>query len=206
MSVKKLSITNLNMEADSNGRVPFVLINLKQGTQEWLQWRRSGIGASDAPTIMNENRFKSPEKLLYEKMNNIDVEKNEKMRIGTELEPEARSIYEKTRKRAVKPICIQSIASPWLIASLDGMSDDFKYVVEIKCGKSAYYKACCGSVPDYYYGQLQHQLMITGLNEIDYWCYWPGEKGILQKVSRDTLYIDKLFSKEQEFQKRMQAA
>ena len=183
--------------------LPFKVVNLKQGTQQWLNWRHSGIGASDASTIMNENMFKSPDELLYEKMNKIDVEPNEKMRKGTELEPKARSLYEKTTQKIVKPICIESISHPWLIASLDGISSDYNYLVEIKCGESAYRKAASGIVPDYYYGQLQHQLMLTGLNEIDYWCYWPGEKGVLTNVPRDNSYIDRLFKQEQKFHKAM---
>ena len=39
----------------------FLLVNLEQGTDDWHAWRRQGIGASDAPTIMVENPWKSPE-------------------------------------------------------------------------------------------------------------------------------------------------
>ena len=88
-----------------------------------LNWRHSGIGASDASTIMGENRFKSPDELLYEKKNKIDTKPNAKMRKGTELEPEARSLYQKHTRKTVQPICIQSNSYSWLIASLDGISD-----------------------------------------------------------------------------------
>jgi putative phage-type endonuclease len=186
-----------------DSKYPFKLIHLEQGTKEWLNWRNSGIGASDAPTIMNENRFKSREELLYEKKNRIVSKSNNKMKLGTMLEPEARSEYEKITNIKVRPICIQSVLHPWLIASLDGISYDYNCLVEIKCGESAYHKACCGTVPDYYYGQLQHQLMVTGLNELDYWCYWPDEEGVLIKVKKDMDYIGKLFKKEDEFQKSM---
>ena len=33
------------------------------------------------------------------------------------------------------------------------------------------------SAPDYYYGQLQHILAVTGLDSLDFWCYWPGSGG-----------------------------
>jgi hypothetical protein len=29
-------------------------------------------------------------------------------------------------------------------------------------------------VPRYYVGQLQHILAVTGLRDIDFWCYLPG--------------------------------
>jgi putative phage-type endonuclease len=196
MFPKALFGTKQPQETILDSKFPFKIIHLEQGTKEWLNWRNSGIGASDAPTIMNENRFKSREELLYEKQNKIFPQSNDKMKMGTMLEPEARSEYEKIKKIQVRPVCVQSVKYPWLIASLDGISYDYNCLVEIKCGESSYRKACSGIVPEYYYGQLQHELMITGLDELDYWCYAPDEEGMLIKVKRDSDYIDELFKQE----------
>ncbi len=198
MFIKKLFGNGSNTES-----LPFKVIELEQGTQLWLNWRHSGIGASDASTIMGENRFKSPDELLHEKKYKIDTKPNEKMRKGTELEPKARSLYQKNTKKEVQPICIQSNSYSWLKASLDGISNDYETLVEIKCGQSAYWQAAKSIVPDYYFGQLQHLLMVTGLNSLDYWCYWPGEKGILIKVNRDNSYIKRLFKQEEIFYQSM---
>lgn len=177
----------------------FNIVLIDQGSDEWLDWRHSGIGASDASTINGDNKFQSVQELLNQKINRENVTPNEKMKLGTKLEPEARKLYIEKTGINVKPLCLQDKQFDWLIASMDGISDDFKHIVEIKCGESAYWQANKGIVPDYYLGQLQHQMMITGLDEVDYWCYWPGQKGILQKVKRDDDYIKKLFIKEQEF-------
>jgi len=107
-------------------KFPFKVIELEQGRQQWFNWRHSGIGASDASTIMGENRFKSPDELLEEKKRKINTKPNEKMRKGTELEPEARSFYQKKTNNSIKPICIQSNDHSWLIASSDGISNDYK--------------------------------------------------------------------------------
>ena len=45
----------------------FTIVKIQQGTREWLEWRHRGIGASDASTIMGENRFKDAVELLQEK-------------------------------------------------------------------------------------------------------------------------------------------
>ncbi len=198
MFLKKIFGTSEDKE------LPFKIVNLEQGTQQWLNWRHSGIGASDASIIMGENRFKSPDELLHEKKHKVDTKPNEKMRKGTALEPEARSLYQNNTKKAVQPICIQSNSYSWLIASLDGISNDYKSLVEIKCGKSAYRQAARGIVPYYYFGQLQHQLMVTGLNSLDYWCYWPGEKGILINAKSDNSYIKRLFKQEEIFYQSME--
>ena len=177
----------------------FHVIDLEQGTEEWLDWRHSGIGASEASTVMGDNRFQSASELLYQKKNKINTESNEKMRLGTSLEPEARDLYIAETGMLVEPLCLQSKEYSWLIASMDGITDDYGHIVEIKCGKSAYWQANRGKVPSYYYGQLQHQMMITGLEFVDYWCYWPGYEGVLQTVVRDEPYIRRLLRAEKEF-------
>ena len=70
-------------------------INLEQGSDAWFNWRNDGIGASDASTIMGENRFKSADKLLHEKIYRINESQNTAMMEGTRLEPEARKAYQK---------------------------------------------------------------------------------------------------------------
>ena len=42
----------------------FVVVELQQGTSQWLAWRHNGIGASAASTIMGENRFERASMLL----------------------------------------------------------------------------------------------------------------------------------------------
>jgi len=181
----------------------FDVLDLEQGTEEWLEWRYSGIGASEASTVMGDNRFQSPSELLYQKRNKINTQPNEKMRLGKSLEPYARDLYIEETGMLVGPLCLQSKEYSWLIASMDGITDDYDHIVEIKCGKSAYWQANKAKVPSYYYGQLQHQLMITGLDSIDYWCYWPGYKGILQTVNRDEPYIGRLLRAEMEFMEKL---
>jgi putative phage-type endonuclease len=179
------------------------VLDLEQGSQEWLEWRHSGIGASEASTVMGDNRFQSPSELLYQKKNKINTEPNEKMKLGASLEQEARDMYIEEEGIHVEPLCLQSKKYSWLIASMDGITEDFSHIVEIKCGKSAYWQANKGNVPSYYYGQLQHQLLITGLDTVDYWCYWPDNEGILQTVNRDESYIRRLLQAEMEFMEKL---
>lgn len=164
-------------------------IKLEQGTTEWRKWRNGGFGASDIPALMGENPWKSISKLLEEKNGYGGDFTNAAMRRGTILEPEAREKYCEVIGFEVNPICIQHNDYFWARASLDGISNDRQYVVEIKCGESAYRKATCGEVPEYYHGQLQYILFITGLELIDYWCYLPGKEGVLIEVKRNDNYI-----------------
>jgi len=180
----------------------FVIVDLQQGTPEWLAWRHGGIGASEASTIMGENRFANPAMLLQEKRGpvRLDAPQNEAMALGTRLEPEARERYIAKTGIDVSPMCVRSARYDWLRASLDGLSSNHDVVVEIKCGASAYRRVSeYRTVPDYYYGQVQHILAVTGLDSLDFWCYWPDNPALLLRVQRNDMYIERLLRKEQAF-------
>lgn len=179
----------------------YSLVELQQGTPEWLEWRHNGIGASDAPIVMGENPWKSARELLREKCGPVIASKqNTAMAKGHALEPEARTRYEERRGISVRSACIQSNEYEWLRASVDGISYDGRVVVEIKCGESVYrHTSTYQKIPDYYYGQVQHVLAITGLTSLDFWCYLPLCTEVLLCVTRDDQYINRLLTTELEF-------
>jgi hypothetical protein len=51
---------------------------------------------------------------------------------GKDLEVEARAAYIKEVGKTVKPACVENIKNPWLRASLDGISNDGKTILEIR--------------------------------------------------------------------------
>jgi putative phage-type endonuclease len=119
---------------------------------------------------------------------------------GKALEPEARKRYELKVGIRVIPACLQSLRYDWLRASVDGLATDGSTIVEIKCGDSVYNKTSrYRAVPDYYYGQLQHILLITNIQSIDFWCYLPGQPEIHLRIARDDSYIKRLHDAEYAF-------
>jgi putative phage-type endonuclease len=185
----------------------YAIVNLRQGTKEWLEWRSQGIGASDAPTIMGENPWKSAAHLLQEKCGGTDTNfKNRDMERGMSLEPEARRHYETKVGIRIVPACLQSVKYEWLRASVDGLATDGSTVVEIKCGESAYRKASISrAVPDYYYGQLQHILAVTNFRWIDFYCYLPEQPEVHLRIPRDDSYIKRLLYAESLFWQKILA-
>jgi len=184
----------------------YIIVELEQGTREWLEWRHKGIGASDAPVVMGENPWKTAAQLLHEKRGRAAREsvQNAAMARGTLLEPEARRRYISRTGRDVQPACLQSSEHEWLRASIDGLTNSGDVVVEIKCGESVYRNTSQnGCVPDYYYGQLQHILAVTGLQSLDFWCYLPGLSDLLVPVKRDNNYIERLLNLEFQFWKNV---
>lgn len=186
---------------------PYFEINdLTQGTSEWLNWRRKVIGASDAPVIMGENRWQSRDYLMEEKLGNKSgFQGNAATREGHRLEGEARRILEQEYALQISPTIIQDGKLPYLAASLDGITSSHTQVFEIKCGEKSYEQALKQKIPDYYYGQLQHILMITQLDKIIYAAYRPRREIIILELNRDESYISSMRETEIQFAEILRA-
>ncbi len=174
------------------------IIELEQGSPEWLCYRISRIGGSDASVIMGENPWKTPTQLYEEKKGLRKVYINDAMKRGTKLEPHARSMYERTHNTMIEPAVIVSVEHPRLMASLDGFSH--QAILEIKCpGEKTHAIAKEGSIPTYYNAQLQHAMMISGYKSATYMSYLNDDDFCFLTCNRDDKYINKLLEKELEF-------
>lgn len=171
-----------------------------QGSNEWLEWRKTKIGASDAASILGIDPWCTAHKRWQEKLGLIDPQEvNPYMKRGIELEPRARACFEQMTGIKVQPIVLVHPDYEWMVASLDGLSTCAKVAVEIKCnGAKNHNLALKGEVPDYYYSQLQHQMAVWGSDKINYFSF-DGEKGVVITVKRDEPYIKNLIEKEEEF-------
>lgn len=181
-----------------------IIEGIEQNSPEWLEFRKCKIGASDAPIIMGESPWCSPLQLWERKMGIAPEQpENFSMARGKELEQQARWVFEESIRSEFPPCVIQHDNFPWMIASLDGFSEDNHLAVEIKCpGKSDHELALKGIVPPKYRPQLQHQIEVCGLNRIYYFSY-DGKENACIEVYRDQPYIDKMMVELKKFHKCM---
>src|SRR6185436_19033424 len=98
------------------------IVDIKQKTKEWLQFRRSHVCASDAPIIMRTCNFKSIKKLYEEKVKCYESVPNEWMRRGNDLEPIALEEFEKETGLIMFPCVGKNEDLEWMAASFDGMT------------------------------------------------------------------------------------
>lgn len=172
---------------------------LVQGSPEWLEFRRSRIGASDIPIIMEVSPWKTPYQLWLEKIGETTNAVNSAMQRGTDMEETARQAFILETGIAVFPDVRISNEYEWMIASLDGINAEGTVILEIKCpGHVDHNTALAGNVPDKYYPQLQHQMFVTGLDKVHYYSYTPLSTKIIV-VNRDDKYIAKMIKREKEF-------
>ena len=172
----------------------YLIEELQQGSSEWHAWRRGVIGASDASTIMGENRFKSRSYLIKEKLGQVrEFQGNAKTREGQNLEGVARDDLAKKFSLKLKPVVAQDAQVPYLAASIDAICADHKEVFEIKAGLKAYeHTLASQNVPGYYLAQLQHILMVTKKESMIFAAYRPGQNLITVRIPRDEKYISRL--------------
>lgn len=178
------------------------IIDVKSNTPDWHAWRMSGIGASDAATVLGCG-YLSEYQLYQSKLGLHETPMNVAMQRGHDLEPIARQIYIDRKGVSVSPKCAQSDDYPFMIVSFDGISDDHSTLVEIKTGgQKTLDTILSGNIPEHHYAQCQHQLAVSDLQEMDY-AFFDGCELHVLPVKRDNAYINKLIKKEKLFWDRV---
>lgn len=148
------------------------VVNYSQGSDEWLEWRRGGVTASDAAVLLGVSPYKTKWRLWAEKTGYAkeeDLSANPMVRHGKRYEDAARQLYESKHDELLLPVCVESVHASTLRASLDGL-DGKDRPIELKCPsettfnevkllgeKSEAYKL--------YNPQVQYQLLVTGAKD-----------------------------------------
>jgi len=185
----------------------YKIVNMDQSGAEWLAWRQQGVGGSDAAVLMGTNPWCKPHELKQKKIGaQPEQYENERMARGKRLEPIVREMYEELTGLKMTPVCVEHTEFPWFRASLDGISDCKKVILEIKCPNDrAHAEALRGWIPKYYYPQIQHQLGVTGALIAHYVSYSDAPKFALHErlalveMRPNLPYIKELMLKEHDF-------
>jgi len=152
-------------------------IDIAQNSSEWTAWRSTGIGGSDIGTILGINKYKSCEQLLKEKIGLTqpeDLSENQHIIRGHKLEPEARTYAQVMLDEIFEPMCFQHDKWTYLLSSLDGISTCGKRALEIKCpAKKNHEMAAMGFLSASYYAQCQHNMFVSGAEEIHFVSFNP---------------------------------
>lgn len=173
------------------------IIQLEQGSPEWLSYRQRRIMATDTPVILGNNPWVTKFQRWEEKMGiRPGPIMNNAMKRGHELEPIAREKIQEILGIKFTPVVYESDTDPWMAASLDGLSECGKYIIEIKCpfkwhlhGNNDFH-----GVPRYYRDQMDHQCMCPPGILANYFCtYFPED-------TKEPLKITKFEWKDEEFE------
>ena len=145
--------------------------------EEWLRGRENSIGGSDAAAVVGLSPWMSATELWeiktgYKTQASIT---NESIERGNLFEPALRNLFQ-VKHPEYKHDYYQfdifyQTERPWLTATLDGLFtyDEAKHgILEIKTAtmnNAAAWKKWDNAVPDGYYVQVLHQLLVTGFEK-----------------------------------------
>lgn len=154
-----------------------MLLDILQGSDMWLEMRRNFITATDASVIMGNSPYCTPYDLWRRKLGFLEPQPvNSAMLRGKELEDTARKLADEFLGMKFKPmVAVPDEPIDYAMASLDGISDDEKMIIEIKCGnKKDHADTFKNKIPKKYEDQLQWQMVCTGLETMYYVSYYPN--------------------------------
>ncbi len=146
------------------------IINLSQRDDDWLEWRKGGITATDATILLNRSPYKTRWRLWAEKTGyarEVDLSLNPLVRRGVENEDKARQAFEAKHNDLLLPVCVESAQNPLKPYQL-------------------------------YYAQVQHQLLVTGADKGWLVFWYEGELREFV-ITRDEAMLNELLAQAKEF-------
>lgn len=186
--------------------------------QEWLNGRMNGIGGSDASAVIGMNPYKTNIELFEEKTGRRipeDISEKPYVIYGKKAEEHIRELfkldYPEYHVEHHEYRILQSIRYPFMQASLDGELTDpegRRGVLEIKTTnilQSMQYEKWKDRIPDNYYIQVLHYLLVTGWQFVVLRAHlnteWGGEKRTTVKhyfIERADVEVDLQMLQEEE--------
>lgn len=181
------------------------LVNVTTLThKEWLEWRKKGIGGSDAGAICGMNRYRSPIAVFLDKTADEVVEKpmNEAMRLGHDFEDYVKTRWmEETRKKAIREnYMLQHDEYPWMLADIDRRVVGENAGLECKtCSPYAAGKWENDGIPPEYVIQCMHYMAVTGAERWYLACLIYQQGMQYRVIERDEDAINALIQVEKDF-------
>ncbi len=173
--------------------------------EEWLEWRRKGIGGSDASIVCGVNRYKSPLELWLDKTGQISfAEAGEAAYWGTQLEPFVKREFTKRTGIEIREVkqLLQSEEHPFMLANLDGVCYDPNFgdcVFEAKTASAYKAQEWENTIPDEYMLQIQHYMAVTGYRATYIAVLIGGNSFKWKLIERDEELISVLTELERKF-------
>lgn len=172
--------------------------------ETWLQYRKKGIGGSDAGSICGLNPYSTAISVFQDKtqLQVEEKEDNEAMRQGRDLEEYvARRFTEETGKKVRRANAIfYQEENPFMLANVDRLIVGENAGLECKTA-SAYSadKWKDGHIPESYEIQCHHYMAVTGADAWYIACVVLGKEFIWHKIERDEETIQMLIQIETDF-------
>jgi len=188
--------------AEKASETPSLLLvdeQYEQRSPEWFEWRKLGIGSSEAPVLMGYDKYCKIDELWRYKTG-LQIREptfGYMAERGTRLEPAALRAYQRHTKLKMVDRLFTHKKYKFIRASLDGWNEEFEIFVEIKCpNRTNHYRAVAENwIKPEYYTQIQHQFLASGAKYADFWSY-DGRSGHKIPVLPNPWFMGELLERE----------
>lgn len=168
------------------------MVKLKQGTQEWLNWRLDGITATEASAAMGVSKWSTPLDVYDQKLNPKPHEQSKYEEWGSLLEDTikfGKFAKEHPEFEVRQGECYED---EWRKCSLDGelwRDGKCEAILEVKTGRDI---DAWAPVPEYYLAQVQWQMHVTGIKRVYFAVLINGCDYIERVVDYDPIYAEEM--------------
>lgn len=171
--------------------------------QEWLLWRRKGIGGSDAAALCGVSPYRTEMDVFLDKKGLTgECVENDAMYFGKRLEGIVAEEFQRRSGLSVTPFksMLQHEDHDYILANIDRLVMDEDALLECKtAGLRKKEGWADGAVPEEYMLQVQHYLAVTGLDLAYIACLIGGQEFVWCAIERNDDLISNLLEVEVAF-------
>lgn len=194
---------------------PLVVVDTEPlSREEWLDYRRQGIGGSDVAGIMGISPFRTARDVYYDKLNVAPVEEEPEnwvaLEVGHLLEDLVARIFHKKSGFEVYQVkkMFRHPKYPFMLADVDyfvRLPDGTTAILEIKTtnhnATDAWWRDGREVVPVYYEAQGRHYMAVTDADRVFFCCLYGNteDEVIIREIRRDVAYEQEMIYLERYF-------
>jgi putative phage-type endonuclease len=186
-----------------------ILTDCSNNKPEWLKLRATGVTASDVPTVLGLNPWKTRYALWHEKRKGLDGIfedfDNESMYWGRKLEaPVAEAVAEKLGVELTTPDALYAHDTLPLLATPDRLIDG-SIPVEIKTTSDRYRDQWENGLADYAHCQLAAQMIVLDAPYGYAACLVGGQRFYMHRIERDAVLDEQITAAVVEFWQQVES-
>ena len=203
-----------NVAAEKRSQPQILVETAGLSEEEWLAYRRKGIGGSDVAALLGISPWRTARDLYFDKLNIVAVEDNEDywvaLEMGHLLESLVAKIFQHRTGYKVYQIkkMFQHPQYSWMLADVDyfvELPDGSTAILEIKTtnynARDNWWLNGEETVPVYYEAQGRHYMAVMNVDRCFFCCLYGNneEETIIREIRRDESYEEEMIFLEQYF-------
>lgn len=169
----------------------YQLLDLVQGSSEWLEVRNQCVPASEVATIMDKSPYKTPlqlfEQMVLKKEKPVGDFQRYLFQRGHDAEAAGREWIKENLGLEFEPVVMKSNRIADLMASLDGFNFEKNIGFEAKyfSSEKTFERVKAGEIPEHHLIQMQAQMLVSGAEKVIYFAMTESGDAVMKDIFPD---------------------